>query len=71
MADEPRRVTTYCPRCRRAITWARSPLPAERGVEAYRYEVVGWGCSRALTEDEWADLADEASVAFEEREGRG
>jgi hypothetical protein len=61
MRDEPRQVTTFCPRCGSPIVWS---VQAFAGGE--QIEVAGWVCSCPLDDDEWDDLADEAADALDD-----
>ena len=62
MADEPRQVTTFCPRCGQPIVWSVTPFAGGEQLE-----VAGFSCSCPLSEEEWDDLADDAGDALQDR----
>ena len=61
MQDEPREMTTFCPRCGRPIVW--SVRPFEGGEQL---EVSAFACHCPLSEEEWDDLADRVGEVLEE-----
>ena len=62
MADEPREVTTCCPRCGKPISWSVTPIPGGEQLE-----VTGYACHCPLDDDEWDDLAEAAGDALQDR----
>jgi hypothetical protein len=60
--DEPREVTTFCPRCGQPIVWSVTPF-----VGGEQLEATGYACHCPLSEDEWDDLAAEAGDALQDR----
>jgi hypothetical protein len=63
MREEPRQVTTFCPRCGKPIIWS---VPAFADGE--QLEVSGWVCFCPLSDDEWDELGSEAVAALEAQE---
>ena len=66
MADGPRTVTTFCPRCGKPIVWSVTPFPGGEQLE-----VTGYACHCPLSDEEWDDLADDAGEALDDRHGAG
>jgi hypothetical protein len=64
MADEPRQVTTFCPRCGQPLVWSARDEPNDHALE-----LTGYSCYCVLTTDEWDDLTDEATAILAGEEG--
>jgi hypothetical protein len=60
MREEPRTVTTFCPRCSSPIVWSVTPVFAGEQLE-----VTGYACQCPLSDEEWADLGEEAAEALD------
>lgn len=61
--DEPRQVTTACPRCSAPIRWS---LQLTASGEPLNMAV--WSCACPLTEHEWLAFAEEALLELEDSE---
>ena len=62
MQDQPREVTTFCPRCGKPIVWSVQPFAGGEQLE-----VTGYACHCPLDDDEWDDLTEEAADALQDR----
>jgi hypothetical protein len=60
MRDDLQQVISRCPRCGTPMAWSVRP-----DAVGYAVELAGFACACALADDEWEELREAATEAFE------